>query len=1248
MDLKTTWFQLTEFKLNTRVALMKIFTQVTLWLFFLLLGFGALQGQQENNIIRCETVEANAALKEQYPQLETPEEFERWLAPRVRKYYESSQSRSVMTLPVIFHIIHDGSEVGQGANVASNQVYAQIEQINNDFRRKMRTSGYNDHPDGADIEIEFCPAYFGPEGQPLDEPGISRIDRNAMGWPEPPFTRTYIESFIKPESQFDPEQYINIWVLDMQSSDGEGTVLGYSQFPSMSGLDGVADNAGLDNTDGVAVAPFTIGSTTQPNTTGILEYGKGRSLTHELGHFFGLRHIWGDGGCGVDDYCADTPASDAPNTGCTFGHISCGTFDMIENYMDYTDDDCMNVFTSDQKARMITVMINSPRRKSLLNSSACLPLPNPNFTADKMEINTGDAVQFTDLSSLNPTYWEWTFEGGTPANSTLQHPVVTYSTPGVYAVTLKAGNAQGENTLRVEGFIVVEDELVCSEGIQDFPYAEPLDGSLGLWSQSAVNDIDWTISAAGTPSGATGPSAPAQGSHYYYLEASANAEKVGILESPCFDFSALSSALLSFQYHMLGRTMGSLEVQVSTDMGNHWTSIWFRNGEQAGVWSSAAINLDDYAGESWVGFRIVGTIGSAFLSDMAIDDIVISGVDAGPTAPVANFTATQMQVKPGESIHFTDVSTGTPIGWLWNFEGGYPTQSTLQHPVVTYVTPGSYAVSLTVTNEGGEDTMVKEAYITVLEEDSEPAGCENGVQAFPYAESFENGLGDWTQNTDDNINWVRLDKNTPSTATGPESAAEGKWYLYTEASGDYNSHAILTSPCIDLTELGNARFEFQFHMFGNNMGTLSVEASVDNGTTWTSLWSRSGDQGNSWKSASVDLVNYIGQASVLLRIIGHTGNGFRSDIAIDELSITTSNGGDGTPPLADFSADTTYITAGSQVQFADHSDHQPSSWSWTFEGGSPQNSTEQHPLVTYSAPGRYSVTLTVSNAYGNDIVTKTGFITVIDGSDFCLGGIQDFPYAESFETGMGGWTQAGKDDFDWTRNRLGTPSSVTGPTAASNGEWYLYTESSLNYNNTSILESPCFDFSNVDFPVFTFDYHMFGENMGQLRLEISINNGQNWSTLWQLSGNRGNNWQTVSIDLPNYGGEPGVRLRFAGTTGDSYRSDLAIDHIKVEASSENPAPPILFSEPLRVIHDFSFTPNPTNRELNIHYESPEEQNAELIITDLLGRQLKRFSWSLFKGRNRKAIEVGELRSGTFLLVIKAGKDLQSKRFVKID
>ncbi|NNL60616.1 MAG: choice-of-anchor D domain-containing protein, partial [Flavobacteriaceae bacterium] len=169
--------------------------------------------------------------------------------------------------------------------------------------------------------------------------------------------------------------------------------------------------------------------------------------------------------------------------------------------------------------------------------------------------------------------------------------------------------------------------------------------------------------------------------------------------------------------------------------------------------------------------------------------------------------------------------------------------------------------------------------------------CSSTVSAFPYTEGFETGIGQWAQSTSDNFDWSRRSGGTPSNNTGPNGANGGNWYMYTEASSNFNNTANLESPCFDLTSATSAQFSFYYHMFGANMGTLNVDLST-NGTTFPiNLWSQSGQvqtsNGATWNQVLLDLTPYIGQ-TIKLRFSGTTGPGYRSDMAIDDISLTAS------------------------------------------------------------------------------------------------------------------------------------------------------------------------------------------------------------------------------------------------------------------------------------------------------------------------------------------------------------------------
>lgn len=332
----------------------------------LFIGLFALSAEAQESV-KCYSTEHELELQQKYSDRANLEQFEQWISKELRSD-EMKSERGVVVLPIVFHVLHSGTAVGSGLNVSTDLINAQLQQLNDDFRRTPGTAGFNTNPVGADLEIEFCMAVVDPDGNILAEPGIDRVNAPAIGLQSPGYSIGYMDNTVKPATSWDPERYVNVWVTPINAFFF--SVLGYAQFPSASGLLGLNFDEGLALTDGVVVSTETVGSITFPNPSGGA-IGGGRTLTHELGHFFGLRHIWGDGGCSADDFCLDTPESNGSNSGCQIGSSSCGSVDMVENYMDYSNDACMNIFTQDQKARVDAVLLNSPRRVELLTSNVC-------------------------------------------------------------------------------------------------------------------------------------------------------------------------------------------------------------------------------------------------------------------------------------------------------------------------------------------------------------------------------------------------------------------------------------------------------------------------------------------------------------------------------------------------------------------------------------------------------------------------------------------------------------------------------------------------------------------------------------------------------------------------------------------------------------------------------------------------------------------------------------------------------------
>lgn len=193
--------------------------------------------------------------------------------------------------------------------------------------------------------------------------------------------------------------------------------------------------------------------------------------------------------------------------------------------------------------------------------------------------------------------------------------------------------------------------------------------------------------------------------------------------------------------------------------------------------------------------------------------------------------------------------------------------------------------------------------------------------------------------------------------------------------------------------------------------------------------------------------------------------------------------------------------------------------------------------------------LTNSGASANAGGVSLNFNVSGGCSGSCTATVSSFPYTESFETGLGLWIQDGADAFDWTRNSGGTPSNSTGPSGAAAGNFYMFTEASSNTNNTGNLESPCLDLSAATSAQLVFFYHMYGSSMGTLNVDLSTDSGLSYpvnlfSQTGQVQANNTAPWAPAVIDLNPYIGQV-INIRFSGTTGNGFRSDMAIDDINI-------------------------------------------------------------------------------------------------------
>lgn len=282
-------------------------------------------------------------------QLSNPEFSLDELKSRFAGSQNTTRSSGIITIPVVFHVIHNGTPIGTAENVADAFIMAQLDQINDDFRR--HNSDRQNTPAeflgvAADMEIEFCLAQQDTAGYPT-----SGINRYNFGIAQ--YTPSEFKNIVQRKTTWDRDRYLNIWIADIDP------YLGYAYLP---GGDPVGDGLTLDYT--------TVGALYKPNPAGGA-YAYGRTATHEIAHWLGLDHHWAvQWDCTADDGVGDTPKQQNYYLGSpSHPQSSCSSMDMFMNFLDYVDDRSMNLYTQGQKNVMRGVL--SSVRAGIQGSIAC-------------------------------------------------------------------------------------------------------------------------------------------------------------------------------------------------------------------------------------------------------------------------------------------------------------------------------------------------------------------------------------------------------------------------------------------------------------------------------------------------------------------------------------------------------------------------------------------------------------------------------------------------------------------------------------------------------------------------------------------------------------------------------------------------------------------------------------------------------------------------------------------------------------
>lgn len=585
----------------------------------------------------------------------------------------------------------------------------------------------------------------------------------------------------------------------------------------------------------------------------------------------------------------------------------------------------------------------------IVDVRACLDAIGPScdvaadFSANTTSGCAPLTVNFSDQSTgTGVDGWSWTFgDGGT---STAQNPSYTYTAAGTYTVTLTASSSsQSCNDVATKtGYITVTTGPTASFTGSPTSGEVPLTVTFSNASSGATS-YSWTFGDGGTSTAANPSYTYTSAGTFTVALTATNACGSDVQTRTNYISVTCTAPTASFTG---SPTSGNAPLTVNfTDASTGATSWSWDFGD--GVGTSTAQN-PSYSYTSAGTYTVTLTATNACGSDVnqKVDYITVSPC----VAPVADFSGSPTSGVAPLTVNFSDLSTGNPTSWSWTFgDGGSSTQ---QDPSYTYTAAGTYSVSMTATNGCGSDNATKTDYITVTEPSSARAYAQSDISVLG---SFSGAYTD-TYLSDNVYETVSeaLSTNHPVKVT---SNAEHKWTFTVPGGGS------------------NYVFKVEAYRDNNSEGDDFTFAYSTDDATYINMATVASSAEQVY---SYSLPNLSG--TVYVRVIDGNrswGNTSLESVYVDEMYVEyeTTPG----PPVATFAGSPTSGSAPLTVNFTDLSTGDPTSWDWSFGDGG--TSTSQNPSHSYTANGTYTVSLTVSNAYGSDTDTKVGFITVADQSN---------------------------------------------------------------------------------------------------------------------------------------------------------------------------------------------------------------------------------------------------------------------------
>ncbi|MBC7865302.1 MAG: T9SS type A sorting domain-containing protein [Bacteroidia bacterium] len=558
---------------------------------------------------------------------------------------QKNQQALPIVIPVVFHVVYKTA----GQNISNAQVLSQLTVLNEDYGRTNADTSNTPaafKPVAANTGIQFCIAQQDENGNPTT--GIERRLTTVTSWTTDDAVKFYAQGGL---DAWDPTKYLNIWVCNLGSG-----LLGYGEFPTGT----------VSNTYGLVIGYFCCGNTGAVSPP----YNLGRTSTHEIGHCFNLGHIWGDdgGSCSGSDGVADTPNSASEHYGCPNYPLldACQTANpgiMFMNYMDYTDDNCMNMFTTGQANRMLAV-VNNPPYNALQTSIACVPIilqaddaGLPGITSPTGTFCTGTITPVVVLknwgtNTLTSATINYKVDNGAVQTFSYIGTLASLDTVSVTLPAITASNGAHTftsyptfpntvNDMNTVNDTMVSNFTVAGGGGQLLPYQEGFETTPFPQNGITLNNPDNATTWARTTVAAKTGAASAFMDDFNY-NASGEVDEMIL---PALDLTSVSNPQLRFQvaYQMYTNPTSNpsysdtLAVLISTDCGQSWIQLYKKFSTtlttttptfstnsfdpNSNQWRLEAINLTSYAAVNNAIIKFKHT--TDYENQMYIDDINI-------------------------------------------------------------------------------------------------------------------------------------------------------------------------------------------------------------------------------------------------------------------------------------------------------------------------------------------------------------------------------------------------------------------------------------------------------------------------------------------------------------------------------------------------------------------------------------------------------------------------------------------------